>query len=268
MIRPLRSLLALLLLVTGCDGPQPATCSSANCLGCCDDSGQCQFGKADVSCGVAGQQCQACGLGTHCAASGFCDALFTSTPTPQPQPQPRPDAGQPDAGTSVSTTPGSTCAGTTTRCGTTCRDLSTDENNCGACGRECMAGLVCSRGSCQVLPSDCTTTPCPGDFGCNPETRHCTSGCFANSDCRGDAVCSSGVCRCGPSEAQCGNVCARTSSPTSCACPSGYEAHGGDCVDVDECARGTHSCPSGSVCINAPGSWDCECPPGFIALQN
>ena len=33
-------------------------------------------------------------------------------------------------------------------CGTTCTDLSSDPNNCGACGARCRSG-VCEAGSCQ-----------------------------------------------------------------------------------------------------------------------
>ena len=254
----------LVLVLAGCAGePPPSSCAANNCLGCCDENAQCQLGKSDVACGVAGQQCSPCSLATQCNAAGFCEARSSGPQVTRPDGGARTDAGHPDAG-SAPTSPGSACAGTTTQCGSSCRDLSIDENNCGACGRECPAGLVCSQGSCQTLPADCTTSACPGDFGCNPETRRCTSGCFGNSDCRGDAVCTNGACRCAPSLLQCGNVCARTSSSTSCACPSGFEARGGDCIDVDECARGTHACPAASVCINETGFYRCECPPGFI----
>lgn len=254
----------LFLTLTACGGVQsPDVCSATNCFGCCDASGACQLGRTDQACGVAGAQCTSCSAGLSCGLLGSCGVVAPHGTggggggggnSSQP-----PDGGGPP----VVTSPGSHCAGSTTECGTSCRDLTTDENNCGSCGHGCSAGLVCNRGSCQALPTDCTMTPCPGDFGCNPETRHCTSGCFSNSDCRGDAQCSSGVCRCPSFAQQCGAVCAYADN-TDCSCDQGYEAHGGGCTDVDECARGTYTCTSGSVCKNTPGGYTCECPVGTI----
>ncbi len=262
---------SLSLSFAGCGAglPLPGACSAETCFGCCDGAGVCQIGRADLACGVAGNQCTACNPGLSCGPSGTCVARQGSGggsgggAGSQPHLDGGSNPGRADAGV-VSTTPGSRCAGTTTACGATCRDLTTDENNCGACGHECSAGLVCNRGSCQALPTDCTNAPCPGDFGCNPETRHCTSGCFSNSDCRGDAVCTAGACRCSSAyKLQCGAVCAYADN-TDCSCDPGFEARGGDCVDVDECARGTASCAAGSVCKNTAGAYECQCPPGTL----
>ena len=40
-----------------------------------------------------------------------------------------------------------------TRCGASCVDTGTDENNCGGCDRRCAAGNFCIGGTCQVVPA-------------------------------------------------------------------------------------------------------------------
>ncbi len=246
------------VLFAACGGPDSSTsaCAPDNCQGCCDASGQCQLGRIDQACGIFGAQCTACPTGTTCGAAASCVAVLV--------PAARPDGGATFDGGQPSNAPGSRCAGATTACGATCRDLTTDENNCGSCGHACEAGVVCNRGVCLPLPNDCTTMPCPGDFGCNPETRRCTSGCFSNSDCRGGATCTNGSCGCSSSfQLQCGAVCASADN-ADCSCDPGSEARGGSCVDVNECTRGTFTCAAGSVCVNTPGAWECRCPEGTI----
>ncbi len=245
----------LVLLTLGC-GQAPsasATCSVGNCSGCCDASGACQLGLTNFSCGFAGQACTTCPSGTTCAAGGICAANLVTAP----------DGGKPDAGF-VPVGIGSACAGNTFLCSDSCVDVSTDENNCGLCGKECASGLVCLRGGCQPLPNDCTVAPCPSDYGCNPVSKKCESACYSNSDCVGDAVCVNRSCQCSLGfQTQCGNVCVSVTD-SSCLCPEGFESFGKDCVDIDECRRSTTSCPSGSVCSNNIGSFSCACPPGTI----
>lgn len=59
---------AVSFLLSAC-GPPPATCTPANCFGCCDAAGACQTGASDLACGLGGQACGACTLGTSCQAN-------------------------------------------------------------------------------------------------------------------------------------------------------------------------------------------------------
>lgn len=49
------------------------------------------------------------------------------------------------------------CPAGQTACGESCRSFQTDAANCGACGRTCAAGEVCSQGSCSLCAASCTT---------------------------------------------------------------------------------------------------------------
>uniref|UniRef100_A0A1A9W7Q2 Fibrillin-2 n=1 Tax=Glossina brevipalpis TaxID=37001 RepID=A0A1A9W7Q2_9MUSC len=49
-------------------------------------------------------------------------------------------------------------------------------------------------------------------------------------------------------------------------CMVGYRAHGGRCVDIDECSEMNHDC---EICLNTEGSFQCSCSPGFdLASDN
>ncbi|MFH1436849.1 MAG: hypothetical protein ABIJ56_14170 [Pseudomonadota bacterium] len=62
------------------------------------------------------------------------------------------------------------CPAGTWRCGGECVDLSSDRDNCGACGHECDAEEVCFDGEC-ILECPAGTSPCGGtciDIESNP----------------------------------------------------------------------------------------------------
>jgi len=42
------------------------------------------------------------------------------------------------------------CGTGLSNCAGTCRDLATDNNNCGTCGRACPSGQICSGGGCST----------------------------------------------------------------------------------------------------------------------
>ena len=267
--RRLQTVLFLLLCAACGQGPTRSDCTTT-CAGCCDAAGECQSGTTQTACGIAGRTCTTCSTAQSCAV-GVCVGGVPSTnsgggaaPLPTAGGTTTPATGGGAAG--GSTTPRSQCAGTTLECQGSCVDPATDESNCGSCGNQCQAGLVCNTGRCEALPTDCLANPCPGDFGCDPETRTCARRCFSNADCKasGSTCSASGTCGCSFGGRACGAVC--TTQASSCRCPFGFE---GDptlgCVDVDECARGM-TCGANEQCRNtSPGS-TCECLNGFVRV--
>ncbi|MEW5742595.1 MAG: EGF domain-containing protein [Myxococcota bacterium] len=266
----LRAVVLVSSVLAAACGPTSPPCSPSNCAGCCDAMGGCHIGVVREACGLGGVACdictpeEACTLGTCISGSGGGVAQSGvgggggggggsggagggGSPS------------VPDAGVRFS----KPCAGTTVLCNGSCVDPDTDEGNCGACGRQCGAGLVCNRGLCETLPTDCVAKPCPGDFGCNPQTRTCDTRCFSNADCRAGASCVQGVCECGYGEVACGNFCAGGGVTQTCRCRAGYEG-AGDCVDVDECRAGTYACSPNSHCVNETGDYRCDCDPGYF----
>src|SRR5579884_1884230 len=57
----------------------PPPCGPATCAGCCDASGACRPGTADVACGAGGRACAACGTCRTCS-SGRCAVAGNNTP--------------------------------------------------------------------------------------------------------------------------------------------------------------------------------------------
>ena len=45
---------------------------------------------------------------------------------------------------------GTTCGAGQMACGMECRNVATDNANCGMCGRACGTGQVCQAGACQI----------------------------------------------------------------------------------------------------------------------
>jgi len=120
-------------------------------------------------------------------------------------------------------TNGTVCTGGSC-CGGVCRDLQSDEANCGTCGTVCTANQVCQAGSCfprSTCPAAgtgfCTFTPCG-----TPE-------CFCAQSTEGNSVCV---------------------TIAGAACPP----TGGSCTT-------DASCPPGEVCVNV-GEPGCGCAAG------
>ncbi|MDP1917981.1 MAG: EGF domain-containing protein [Myxococcales bacterium] len=259
-----------LVLSSGC-GPSFRDSCQASCSGCCDAMDRCQVGTFREACGIAGQACSTCQSDQTCTV-GVCAGRGNPGPAPSAgggaaggtQSMAGGAAGGMRAGGSAGggvAPTGSRCAGTTVECNGACVDLGTDESHCGRCGTQCGAGLVCSSGRCEALPTDCLAKQCPADFGCDPESRTCTRGCFSNADCRATgATCQAGSCRCSGGGTTCGGACWYS----TCSCPSGSEGHPTlGCIDVDECARGTQRCGANEVCRNESPGATCDCATGF-----
>jgi hypothetical protein len=83
-----------------------------------------------------------------------------------------------DATTQTGATPDNcrVCLAGYTCCGTLCRDLQTDPNNCGSCGHVCASGDSCCSGSCVNEQTSVT---------------HCGA---CDVACSGDGSCVSGAC--------------------------------------------------------------------------
>jgi hypothetical protein len=106
-------------------------------------------------------------------------------------------------------------------CGSRCRSISTDENNCGSCGTKCGAGETCVNGGCfrncrSARQGVCNTNACGSLCGCNTTLSgagvceslrgSCTDAraCNSNSDCRSGQLCVNDSCCAGKPK-----VCAR-----------------------------------------------------------
>ena len=194
-----------------------------------------------------------------------------------------------DAG-SVVDAGSSDCAGTLTPCVGTCRDLSADLENCGACGRVCGSGQVCNQGTCAPLPMDCTLATCGAGYSCDPLSRRCVTGCRLSTDCPMGATCQQGQCQCAAMNHACGQTCVSNAAVTSCgnrctvcpapaangvasctagacgfACAPGFVASGASCVDIDECRIDNGGCGSSltTTCTNTSGGRTCSCATGY-----
>lgn len=135
------------------------------------------------------------------------------------------DKGAPSCGLSLSA------------CADGCRDLQSDEKNCGGCGIQCPEGFSCELGAC--------TSPCgPGRQYCNGA---CVSVASDVNHCGGCGVaCAAGqVCAAGQCSASCTlSLCQTPSAATACADTLTDPYHCGGCgIQCPE----SHDC-SGAAC--------------------
>lgn len=116
-------------------------------------------------------------------------------------------------------------------CGNQCVDLKSDDENCGACGRECTGGTTCRESKCV-----CTSNLVLCNNNCiDPKTNH--QFCGASGTCQGD---NSGT-TCGGNQKCNEGVCELT---TDSQCPTGEHKEGNTCVEdsVDACGLATVRC--------------------------
>ena len=197
----------------------------------------------------------------------------------------------------------STCVGSFFDCdGSTTNgcevNLSSDNLNCGTCGKTCNPNSVCTNGACNCLTGFSNCDGLPGN-GCEADLAIDTNNCgTCGTTCflpGSKSICSSGVCviascsagkgdcdamasngceadltnsptNCG----SCGNVCPNNTVCTSgkCACVSGYE----DCDGIssngceanlstsnDNCGFCKNVCPQDRSCSKGT----CTCPSNF-----
>jgi hypothetical protein len=289
------------------DWCDPYQCAS----GCCDYSGggwfsggKCVTGNLPSQCGHGGVQCVDC-----VAQGGSCDTTAKSCTSCTPKCDAAWSCGQADGcGGTCTSKNGGKCQGTGAACDdkgvcgctvsgqalcydsststSSCIDVQSDANNCGACGAKCPSGVACSGGQCQCpsgsLFCASSTSGSAGDctnLGTDPE--HCGS---CTNQCPG-TVCTGGKCgACPAGQTKCGYtnpICADTQTDTqncgacSNVCPSGIACVGGACqcpggqtscnakctdlqTDAKNCGQCYTACPTGVACAGG----QCQCPAG------
>ena len=133
------------------------------------------------------------------------------------------------------------CPASQSDCGGTCATLTSDVNNCGACGNACSPGNVCSNGSCalscQASLTDCSGT-CANLMSDNANCGACGTACDAGQ------VCTSGQCAlsCQSGLTECSGTCSNLmSDDANCG------ACGTACAPGQVCSAGTCqvSCQAG-----------------------
>lgn len=125
--------------------------------------------------------------------------------------------------------------------GTTCLDILSDPNNCGACGRVCGNGGSCVGGACQ----------CAGRFNlclgvCVDLLTDAQSCGACGRRCGTGQSCSEGECRCPQGQLFCNGICINMSTANCGSC-------GFRCPRGDLCVNGTCGCPGGGghiICDN------------------
>jgi len=145
-----------------------------------------------------------------------------------------------------------------------CVDLETDEDNCGACGRECVGEEQCVAGVCTTAVCDppCGEDPyrCCGGTCVNTDTDIDNCG-FCGNACdpeRADS-CTGGTCSCGGvSQCSSGQMCCpgvgcrnTSSDPNNCGgcgveCDAGMSCTEGECTCGGVTCADHESCCSGS----------------------
>lgn len=191
-------------------------------------------------------------------------------------------------------------------CSGICRDLKTDENNCGSCGTTCDSGEECGtlNANPAVGPFVCLCGGGPGCSGsdtCCPTTGGCVDlktdedNCGACDDpCGENAVCNWWSCGCSllayPDECNgdctnfdsdadncggCGVECAAGEScdSGSCTCDSSSDCASGEycidgvCGDPPPCDD-HDDCPNYFVCDSCTADTNASCSPGGSCVEN
>jgi hypothetical protein len=191
------------------------TCNGERCTGCCDGM-TCLPGASEAQCGSGGVACLACSGGRTCE-NGSCacppghDVCADTCVDRQTNLSHCGECGRGcaqsetcrggvcgvDCGTGF-------CAATGTSpdcCGGACRNLSTDVNHCGTCGRDCDEDQTadrCVAGNCRCGNGG----PCPRDQTCcagacrdlGSDVAHCGACGRVCSFANAEAICTAGDC--------------------------------------------------------------------------
>jgi cysteine-rich repeat protein len=123
----------------------------------------------------------------------------------------------------------SSCPRGTKLCGSTCKSVTSDVKNCGACGTACGSGQSCVAGACVCPEGD---TVCGGTCRDTQADRNHCGGCGVM--CKTYEECVTGSC---------------VETP----CPGGMERCGAECIDVQgdnerHCGACDEACEEGDYC--------------------
>ncbi len=135
------------------------------------------------------------------------------------------------------------CGAGETKCGSTCKNLKTDPDNCGQCATACSAGRACEQGECHLACAP-QTRCIAGDAGdAGPElcvdTKTNAAHCGAcNAACPSAQFCDGGACDLDCSDA--GSKCNVPDSGLLCVDTQSSSAHCGAC---------NQPCTGGKVCV-------------------
>lgn len=135
------------------------------------------------------------------------------------------------------------------KCGASCKNLSSDPGNCGACGKQCQGIMVCVNGTCTCPEG---SSDCGGicrDLSVDP--RNCGA---CGNVCSGGNICVDGVCQCPPGSEKCAEDCVDvTNDPLNCGgcnikCAGGQVCCNGMCANLQKDPLNCGAC--GSSCGN------------------
>lgn len=169
-------------------------------------------------------------------------------------------------------------------CDGECADLTSDPDNCGACGNQCD-GSACNQGSCGTTGCSAPDVECNGACadllhdhgncgGCGIDcgALFCENGGCVSACSPGLTVCDGGCVdtqtdpdNCGNCAIECPNVCVGGFCSDSCG--PGLTACNGQCVDIASNPQNCGGCGipcgfdescAGGTCIGGP-----DCPPGL-----
>jgi hypothetical protein len=236
---------------------------------CCPGLGCVDLASDAFHCGACDKECspgEMCVAGQcTCNGGGACSAPPTGVALCC--------AGMGCSSTGSCTCGGTDCAAPRVCCGgTECRDVRSDNDNCGACGRRCAAGLTCRNGACTCAGAICSTGDTCCSTGCanlQNDVRNCGA---CGKSCQPGEICANGRCACVATTPSPGGPL----PPQPPSCSSGQTCCGGTCSTLvddvrncgacgiacrigEQCDKGTCSCEGGAPCV---GNQRC-CPGGF-----
>jgi hypothetical protein len=165
-------------------------------------------------------------------------------------------------------------------CSTGCKDLASDQQNCGTCGNACASGQTCQSGQCLcsagllACGGSCVAadaTHCGGCTATCGSGQVCANNACASSCPSGQTACSDGACvpPNGGNALHCGgcNPCPDGSVCNGgvCGCPTaGQMLCGGACVDTNTSKDHCGGC--GDACAGTCSNGMCTVTPGGTAL--
>ena len=135
------------------------------------------------------------------------------------------------------------CGAQQVSCGGACVTVSSDPDNCGACGKSCTGGEVCSAGQCTLA---CAGGATKCGQACVDETNDPANCGGCGTVCTAGQVCSAGKCAstCGGAE----STCSVSSGTPYCANEQTDNANCGACGNV---------CGAGAACVSGKCASSC-----------